>query len=430
VVSNNVIDSARAGGILFSGDPLLTNEQAPPVQFGRIVNNTIYGTGSGTGIVVEQQVSPTILNNVIANTTNGITVDGSSLTTEISHNLYKDVAAFKRGTNVEDLDLVGANRSLFVNPAAHNFYLLAGSRAIDNSLNQLDDRFDFFQQIKNPLGIPASPILAPNLDVFGQLRVDDTTSDPTGQGSSVFKDRGAIDRADATPPIAQLLNPLDNDSEHRDVDPSDTYVQLLEATLTHFAILIKDQDGTGPDPATITDLSVSLTEDGVGLVPGVDYTFGFSATTNTIRLTPQTGIWKPGSAYEITLNNRDRFVVVVPDGASIGDGDQFSIVDTNGSQTVFEYESGYVIAVPETFSLKLPGQGALPGGIFDGVRFTVNDGAQSVSFEFDSNNNVSGSNVPIPFTNADDLFNQGREWHAERCRVKPDRSGRRCDPSR
>ncbi len=404
VVSNNVIDGSGSAGIVFSGDPNLTNQQAPSVSFGRIINNTIYGTGAGTGIVVNQQVSPTILNNIISNTISGITVDASSSTTEISHNLYRNVANGKLGTNVENLDLAGVNPALFVNPVADNFYLVSGSRAIDNSLNQLDDRFDFFQQIKNPLGIPASPILAPDLDVFGQLREDDTTSDPTGQGSKVFKDRGAIDRADDIGPIAQLLNPLDNDSEHRDVDPSDTYVQLLEATLSHFAILIKDQDGTGPDPQTITNLSVSLTEDGVGLVEGVDYTFGFNATNNTIRLTPQTGIWKPGSAYEITLNNRDRFVIVATNGVGVGDGDQFSIVDVNGSETFFEYESGYTIAVPETYSIQLPTQGALPGGVFDGVRFTVNDGTNTVGFEFDSNNNVSGSNVRIPFTNADDQF--------------------------
>ena len=37
----------------------------------------------------------------------------------------------------------------------------------------------------------------PDRDVFGQLRVDDpNVSTPSGQGSNVFKDRGAQDRAD------------------------------------------------------------------------------------------------------------------------------------------------------------------------------------------------------------------------------------------
>jgi parallel beta-helix repeat protein len=44
------------------------------------VNNTIYGAAipSGTGIVVSNNSGPTLLNNIVANTTTGISVDASS----------------------------------------------------------------------------------------------------------------------------------------------------------------------------------------------------------------------------------------------------------------------------------------------------------------------------------------------------------------
>ena len=67
--------------------------------------------------------------------------------------------------------------------------------------------------VSQPLGIGVSPILAPEFDVTGQLRVDDPSVDtPAGLGNNVFKDRGAIDRADFLGPTASLNNPRDNDA--------------------------------------------------------------------------------------------------------------------------------------------------------------------------------------------------------------------------
>src|SRR5689334_23588601 len=51
---------------------------------------------------------------------------------------------------------------------------------------------------------------------FAQLRVDDPNQQsPPGQGSNVFIDRGAIERADFTGPRAVLYSPLDNDADRK-----------------------------------------------------------------------------------------------------------------------------------------------------------------------------------------------------------------------
>ena len=44
------------------------------------------------------------------------------------------------------------------------------------------------RKVKAELGIPQSPILAPDRDLFGQLRVDDPNEDPLGGGAAIFKD--------------------------------------------------------------------------------------------------------------------------------------------------------------------------------------------------------------------------------------------------
>src|SRR5207302_8075815 len=86
-LANNVIANLKSGvGIQFSGDANSPNAQGQPVPvaavpFGRLVNNTIYGGDkpSGTGILVSNNAAPTLLNNIVSNTTTGISVDASSL---------------------------------------------------------------------------------------------------------------------------------------------------------------------------------------------------------------------------------------------------------------------------------------------------------------------------------------------------------------
>src|SRR5262249_9652011 len=95
-VTNNVVANSGVVGIRFSGDPNGTDAQGnqlpiATVPFARIMNNTIYGgeTPSGTGILVDVNAAPSILNNIIANTSLGLDVDPTSqATTVVAANLY------------------------------------------------------------------------------------------------------------------------------------------------------------------------------------------------------------------------------------------------------------------------------------------------------------------------------------------------------
>ena len=189
----------------------------------------------------------------------------------------------------------------------------------------MPDRIEFFETVKEPSGISPSPIIAPEFDAYGQARVDDpNVATPGGVGLNVFIDRGAIDRADDDRPVAVLTEPRDAvgftvDGGDQDVDSS--FVRLREGVVAFFDVQLIDTNGTGPDPATINSQNVTLTENGRQLLPGVDYIFGYSSNSRTIRLTPLTGLWRPDAVYEITLNNKERIEVDLSSGDQLNDGD-------------------------------------------------------------------------------------------------------------
>ncbi len=300
-LENNVVTEFGQAGIIFSGDNVL-NSPLASVPFGRIINNTIYGndTATGTGILVRNNASPTILNNVVANAVTGISVDATSVSTVIGANLFKGNTA--NGTIGENAILLQASDPLFVNPEAGNFYLALGSRAIDSSINALADR-PTFEAIKAPLGIPTSPILAPDRDRYNQLRLDDPSQDPPpGLGSNIFKDRGAIERADFIGPFARLVNPVDNDALGIDLDPVENHVLLNQPILSRIVIQLVDP-GIGVDDTTVTANTVSVTLDGVTLVSGVDYDFSYNVTNNLIILTSLANNGPVNSTYVVTLDN-------------------------------------------------------------------------------------------------------------------------------
>ncbi len=170
---------------------------------------------------------------------------------------------------------------------------------------------------KREIGIPESPINAPDRDVYGQLRVDSNAT-PGGGGATVFKDRGAVDRSDIDQPYAKLLNPVDNDALGLDRDPNSTVVHLTNPLLENFTILLGDGrgpnspfEGTGVNGATVfsaTNPSVSASavtveHNGQLLTQGIDYNIGYSPLTGVLLLTPFSSLWEQTGVYTITLNN-------------------------------------------------------------------------------------------------------------------------------
>ncbi len=295
--------------------------QRGSVPFGRIINNTIFGLGgnilsssdvSDVGILVEEHASPTMLNNIVANFNRGIQVDSASQSSVLGGTVFQGNQENTFNFGLGEFVIVLANTSpLFVNPAAGNFYLAADSPAIDSSIDSAEDR-DALVAIRAPLGIPPSPILAPDRDANGLLRVDDPSVElPTGSGEKVFKDRGALDRADFIGPTAFLAEPRDNDEEGTDLNPAGTIVKLADGSaLRRFTIQFIDGvapadplDGTGVAPASIKADTVTVTRDGKALVNGVDYTFDFDTTNDSVLLTPVAGIWESDRTYVIQLDN-------------------------------------------------------------------------------------------------------------------------------
>jgi hypothetical protein len=175
------------------------------------------------------------------------------------------------------------------------------AKAIDASVDKLDDRFNYVA-VKTPLAIDDSPIIAPTTDLFGQLRQDDPANDPTGGGANVFKDVGAIDRVDFDLPTAGLTSPLDNDPPGLDLDPTLDSVLLNNVALSQFEIQLSDV-GIGIDDLSVNTRQFVVTEDGVRLVDGVDYLFIYNSNTHTAKFLPSSGTWKFDVQYVITVDN-------------------------------------------------------------------------------------------------------------------------------
>ena len=390
VIVNNILAGNSSGGIRVGGDTAFVNQASSPVSVTRIVNNTIYGLNAGanqSGIEVEANTSPTILSNILANLARGINVanDPALLNSiVIGANLYQGnaaniVPASLNGSQSFPITLT-ASEPLFTDPTRDRFYLRAFSRAIDSSIASLEDR-NLLDQVRSAVGLPTSPIIAPEFDAYGLLRSDDpTVSTPGGLGSNVFADRGALDRVDNDGPLAILQRPLDNDSALVDRDGSNTYVQLQSGNIDYFEILIDERQGTGPDPLTITQDNVVLTENGRMLSPGVDYVFGYSFNSRTIRLTPLAGFWRQDSVYELTLINKPTVRVIAPDDAANRiDGDRFTVSLASGGTRSLELDSGFVLTVPA-------------GGVADGQTFTYTPaGGETIRFEF----NLAGNTQTI-----------------------------------
>ncbi|MCR9295349.1 MAG: Ig-like domain-containing protein [bacterium] len=402
-----------------------------------------------TGVLVSAGASPTLLNNVFVNVQtpivneetrefqNGLPAPfGTNINVHpkpgeviVGGSIYQYAeprqADNRMGfgieaspTNVPNTALdfnitLGNTQRVFVNAQASQFLPAAGSRIIDSSIDSLEER-EAFRTIKEAMGIAVSPVLAPQRDATGQLRIDDpSVAPPNGQGSDVFKDRGALDRADFVGPSAEAVRPLDNDSKGVDRDNTVSVIELNGGVYPEFRIQLVDGfepsdpfPGIGIDDTTVIGpavagrkpgAAVTLFENGRLLTEGLDYRFTYNTTTNELIFTPLAGVWKNGAVYEIAINNKDRFVVTAPSGDQVTDGDFFTITDNQGGVVYFELDSGYQLQVPQGLVLEIPLAGGAAGGVSDGDRFSITVAGVVTTFEYDRNSNSLPGNVPIRF---------------------------------
>lgn len=419
-------------------------------------NNNLDQILPETGILVSQGATPTLMNNAFVNVQTPIIREETRVTnpgnpigsrTPAPFNTASDVhpkrgeviiggslyqyaetaAALNRsgfgieasptnlpGTGLDFNTTVPSGVRVFVNAQASQFLPANQSPLIDSSLDSLEER-EAFKTIKQAMGIALSPVRAPARDASGQLRVDDpNVATPSGLGANVFKDRGALDRADFVGPSAQASRPLDNDSSNVDSDKTTSVIQLTTGVYPEFRIQLVDGfeaadpfPGIGIDDATVVGpdvpgvrrpgAAITLFENGRLLTEGIDYRFSYDQTTNEIILTPLAGVWQNDRVYEIGINNKDRFVLTAPSGDQVSDGDFFTITDANGGTVFFEYDSGYRLQVPQGLTLQIPLAGGATGGVADGDRFIINTGTQTVTFEFDRNGNFLSGNRQVPF---------------------------------
>ena len=360
-----------------------------------------FGT-SGTGIRVGANASPTLLNNIIANSTTGISVASTSTSTVIGGTLYQRNTTNATGVTVGQFPIqVGTSVPLFTDAVDGNLYPVPGSAAIDSSIDSLVDRAALLA-VKQPLGLAPSPIIAPAIDITGALRTDDpNVVAPPGLGESVFKDRGAADRSDFTGPAVLSLFPRDNDTLGADSNPTPGVIELVSNSLAYFDLQVLDTSaldfnaqGTGVDSKTVTRNSLIIAKNGKTLIEGQDYRFGFDSTSNIIRLTPLSGLWESGAAYTIRFVNTNENLIQAIEPRSLIDGTTYTIIDAELKPHYFEVETGIVLRVPSSLD-------NFSNTAVDGTTFQVDDGFRRVTFEFDNNQTFTTGNIPIQFLSSD-----------------------------
>lgn len=323
MIENNLVAYSGQAGIAFRGDTNPAGEPVGAVPFGRIVNNTVFGyadSPSGVGILVENTAGPTLLNNIVAGLGVGVQVDTSSVgNTVLGGMLYQNNATNVQGTTEGTLaQILTPTQPLFVDAAGGNFYLDHGSLAIDSSIDSVAERQAYFNNILNPMGIPASPILATDYDLFGQLRRDDpAVASPVGLGQNVYKDRGAIDRVDFVVPTSSVIVPLDNGPDDEIANLAND-LKVVGKKVLKFTIQLSDTGGVGIDDASVVTSAIHLYRDldestyldpatrDPELVEGIDYKMVYNATNDTIDLIPLAGLWAEGFDYTIVLDQTIR----------------------------------------------------------------------------------------------------------------------------
>ena len=139
-----------------------------------------------------------------------------------------------------------------------------------------------------------------------------------------------------------------------------------------------------------------VTRDGVTLRDGIDYSFSYNATSDTIFITPLSGIWAPNHTV-CGPDQQRRPVADRAEGRRTAAGRRLVPGPRpDGEEATFEFESGYTLVVPQTLQLVVPAAGGGLGGVVDGEIFTISrtvgTSVQKAVFEFDSNGRVTDNN--------------------------------------
>jgi hypothetical protein len=359
-------------------------------------------TPGGTGIRVQNNASPTLLNNILVNNVDGITVSSNSSSTVIGGSLYQSNTRNVSGATVGQFPITAPTIvPLFTNVGTRNLYPVPGAPSIDSSIDSLLDR-PALVAVKQPLGLAPSPIIAPSLDVYGALRVDDpTVVAPPGLGESIFKERGAADRSDFVGPLAVAINPLDNDAGGTDKNPELGTIEIVSSDLRYFDVQLLDTSalnnmtqGSNIDPSTVVSSAVELSMNGRRLVEGRDYRFGYDATSNIIRLTSLSGLWESGAVYTIRFINQKEYVIQASAPEQTLDGTTYTVRDANQFEHYFEIETGLRLRIPTSVD-------GLTHTITDGNIFRIDDGTRRVQFEFDNDGVFTTGATVIPFSSQD-----------------------------
>ena len=343
----------------------------------------------GIGINIGPGAAPTVLNNIISNSVVGVQSDPTLASPVLGGNsFYRNTDDASAGVSLGLFtQQIAPTEAVFVDAPNLVFAPAAGSSIIDSSIDSLEDRASL-TTVRDAVGIPPSPILAPTFDVNGQVRVDDPNVEPPGGlGDSVFKDRGASDRGDLVGPRVTLLSPL---APGIGLDAGRATVlgsapQAFEIQLVDGIAPADIVPGTGIDDGSVRSGSLILLQDGEALVEGVDYRFGYNNSTNVIRLTPIAGVWETNSTYVIRMIDASDAIIQANDGTNYIDGETLSIIDGLGQTTNFEYETGVTLNISNS----------LGSAAADGVTVTIFDGAVTRQFEFDNNDAVSPLSIPV-----------------------------------
>ncbi len=132
VLINNIFNSNAAGGVTIIGD--VSNSTRPVVDAPvvRVINNSFFGTRNKRCWYSSDQTvrHDRLEQHIFSNYSTAIAVDAASGSTVVGANIFK--------TNANN-GVLGRSRfrcpqpiPLYVNPTNGNFYLAAGSQAIDS----------------------------------------------------------------------------------------------------------------------------------------------------------------------------------------------------------------------------------------------------------------------------------------------------------